>query len=63
MLDAENWLCYLLTVMPIEPYNTAVENIGQNLDGLRILFTPYKDQLAELSVLSKPFRARWRRSI
>lgn len=55
MLDAETGQRgYLLTGEEryLEPYNTAVENIGQNLDGLRILFTPYKDQLAELSALS-----------
>ena len=28
-------------------------NIDQNLDGLRVLFTPYKDQLAQLGELSR----------
>ena len=56
MLDAETGQRgYLLTGEEryLEPYNTAVDNIGQNLDGLRVLFAPYSDQLAELSVLSR----------
>ena len=56
MLDAETGQRgYLLTGEEryLEPYNAAVGNIGQNLDGLRLLFTPYKEQLAELSLLSR----------
>lgn len=56
MLDAETGQRgYLLTgeLRYLEPYNAAVGNIDQNLDGLRVLFTPYKDQLAQLGELSR----------
>lgn len=56
MLDAETGQRgYLLTgeARYLEPYNTAVDNIAQNLDGLRVLLTPYNADLLELSVLSR----------
>lgn len=56
MLDAETGQRgYLLTGEEryLEPYNAAVDNISKNLEGLRVLLTPDKDQLTELSVLSR----------
>lgn len=56
MLDAETGQRgYLLTGDPryLEPYNAAIDETGQNLDSLRLLLTPYKEQLAELSALSR----------
>ena len=56
MLDAETGQRgYLLTGDPryLEPYNAAIDETGQNLDSLRVLLTPYKEQLTELSALSR----------
>ncbi|WP_411884001.1 CHASE3 domain-containing protein [Polaromonas sp. YR568] len=56
MLDAETGQRgYLLTGEGryLEPYNMAVADIGQNLDGLRQLFTPYPQQLAEFALMSR----------
>lgn len=56
MLDAETGQRgYLLTGDPryLKPYNAAIDETGQNLDSLRVLLTPYKEQLAELSALSR----------
>ncbi|MGH8847636.1 MAG: sensor histidine kinase [Polaromonas sp.] len=55
MLDAETGQRgYLLTGDPryLEPYTTATADINQNLDVLRQLFTPYKDQLTEFGLMS-----------
>jgi signal transduction histidine kinase len=56
MLDAETGSRgYLLTGEGryLEPYNMAVADIGQNLDALRQLFTPYPDQLADFALMSR----------
>ena len=56
VLDAETGQRgYLLTGDPryLEPYNTATADINQNLDVLRLLFAPYKDQLTEFGLLSR----------
>jgi signal transduction histidine kinase len=56
VLDAETGQRgYLLTGDPryLEPYNTATADINQNLDVLRQLFTPYKEQLTEFGLLSR----------
>jgi signal transduction histidine kinase len=56
VLDAETGQRgFLLTGDPryLEPYNTATADINQNLDVLRQLFTPYKDQLTEFGLLSR----------
>jgi signal transduction histidine kinase len=56
VLDAETGQRgYLLTGDPryLEPYNAATADINQNLDILRQLFTPYKDQLTEFGQLSR----------
>jgi signal transduction histidine kinase len=56
VLDAETGQRgYLLTGDPryLEPYNTATADINQNLDVLRQLFTPYKDQLTEFGLLTR----------
>ncbi len=56
MLDAETGQRgYLLTgdSRYLEPYNTALADIGQNLDALRQLFTPYPPQLAEFALMSR----------
>lgn len=56
MLDAETGQRgYLLTgdLRYLKPYNEAVEETGQNLDNLRLFLTPYKEQLAELNMLSR----------
>lgn len=56
MLDAETGQRgYLLTGDPhyLDPYNAAIDETGQNLDSLRILFTPHKEQLEDLSKLSR----------
>jgi len=56
MLDAETGQRgYLLTGdgRYLEPYNTALADIGQNLDALRQLFTPYPQQLAEFALMSR----------
>ena len=56
VLDAETGQRgYLLTGDPryLEPYNSATADINQNLDVLRLLFAPYKDQLTEFGLLSR----------
>jgi signal transduction histidine kinase len=56
MLDAETGQRgYLLTGdgRYLEPYNTALADIGSNLDALRQLFTPYPEQLAEFALMSR----------
>ncbi|WP_411877572.1 CHASE3 domain-containing protein [Polaromonas sp. YR568] len=56
MLDAETGQRgYLLTGdgRYLEPYNTALGDIGSNLDALRQLFTPYPEQLAEFALMSR----------
>lgn len=56
MLDAETGQRgYLLTGdgRYLEPYNTALGDIGSNLDALRQLFTPYPQQLAEFALMSR----------
>ena len=56
VLDAESGQRgYLLTGDPryLEPYNTAVGDITQNLDTLRRLFAPYQDQLSDFDILSR----------
>lgn len=55
MLDAETGQRgYLLTGDPryLEPYDTATADINQNMETLRQLFSPYKDELAEFSILA-----------
>ncbi len=56
VLDAETGQRgYLLTgdARYLEPYDSALANINTTLDSLRGLFTPYRDELAEFSVLSR----------
>lgn len=56
VLDAETGQRgYLLTgdERYLEPYNTALADIDQNLDALRQLFTPYREQLVEFSQMSR----------
>ncbi len=56
VLDAETGTRgYLLTgeVRYLEPYKVATSQIDQNLDVLRQLFTPYKDQLTEFATMSR----------
>lgn len=56
MLDAETGSRgYLLTGDPryLEPYNSATADISQNLDVLRQLFIPYRNELAEFGVMSQ----------
>ena len=56
ILDAETGQRgYLLTgdERYLEPYNNAVNQINQQLDTLREIFTPYKDQLAEFGTMSR----------
>ena len=56
MLDAETGSRgYLLTGDPryLEPYNSATADISQNLDVLRQLFIPYRNELAEFGVMSR----------
>ena len=56
MLDAETGQRgYLLTGDPryLRPYNAAVDETAQNLDSLQILLARYKEQLIELSALSR----------
>lgn len=56
LLDAETGQRgYLLTgdLTYLEPYTSALEEINQNLDALRRMFTPYKDQLDEFGVMSR----------
>ncbi len=56
VLDAETGQRgYLLTgdARYLEPYNTALADIDQNLDVLRQLFTPYREQLMEFGQMSR----------
>jgi signal transduction histidine kinase len=56
MLDAETGQRgYLLTgdERYLEPYNAALADIDHNLDTLRQLFTPYREQLAEFGLMSR----------
>ena len=56
MLDAETGQRgYLLTgdERYLEPYNAALADIDHNLDSLRQLFTPYREQLAEFGLMSR----------
>jgi signal transduction histidine kinase len=56
VLDAETGQRgYLLTGDPryLEPYNTAVAEIGQQLDALRLIYTPNADEFATLAQLSR----------
>lgn len=56
ILDAETGQRgYLLTGNEryLEPYKNAINQVNQQLDKLRTTFTPYKDQLAEFSILSR----------
>lgn len=56
MLDAETGQRgYLLTgdARYLEPYNAALADIDHNLDSLRQLFTPYREQLAEFGLMSR----------
>ena len=56
MLDTETGQRgYLLTgdARYLEPYNAALADIDHNLDTLRQLFTPYRDQLAEFGLMSR----------
>ncbi|MCZ8255104.1 MAG: CHASE3 domain-containing protein, partial [Polaromonas sp.] len=56
VLDAETGQRgYLLTgdSRYLEPYNTALADIDQNLDVLRQLFTPYREQLTEFGQMSR----------
>ncbi|EJL84421.1 signal transduction histidine kinase [Polaromonas sp. CF318] len=56
MLDAETGQRgYLLTgdARYLEPYNAALADIDHNLDTLRQLFTPYREQLAEFGQMSR----------
>ena len=56
ILDAETGQRgYLLTgdERYLEPYNDAINQVNQQLDTLRQIFTPYKDQLAEFGIMSR----------
>lgn len=56
LLDAETGQRgYLLTgdVTYLEPYTSALEEIDQNLDALRQMFTPYPEQLDDFGVMSR----------
>ena len=56
ILDAETGQRgYLLTgdERYLEPYTNAINQVNQQLDSLRQIFTPYKDQLAEFGILSR----------
>jgi signal transduction histidine kinase len=56
ILDAETGQRgYLLTgdERYLEPYNGAINQVNQQLDTLRIMFTPYKQQLGEFGVMSR----------
>lgn len=56
LLDAETGQRgYLLTGDPtyLDPYTSALEEINQNLDTLRQMFTPYKQQLDDFGVMSR----------
>lgn len=56
MLDAETGQRgYLLTgnTLYLEPYKETLKSINQQLDQLRIAFTPYPEQLGEFGVMSR----------
>ena len=56
ILDAENGQRgYLLTgdERYLEPYNTAMSQVNQQMDTLRQIFTPYKEQLSEFGIMSR----------
>ena len=56
ILDAETGQRgYLLTgdERYLEPYNGAIKQVNQQLDNLRAMFTPYKDQLKEFGIMSR----------
>ena len=56
ILDAETGQRgYLLTgnEFYLEPYKNAINQVNQQLDKLRTIFTPRKDQMAEFSLLSQ----------
>ena len=56
ILDAETGQRgYLLTGDEeyLKPYNSAINQVNQQLDTLREIFTPYKDQLAEFGIMSR----------
>ena len=56
ILDAENGQRgYLLTgdERYLEPYNTAMSQVNQQMDALRQIFTPYKEQLSEFGIMSR----------
>ena len=56
ILDAETGQRgYLLTgdERYLEPYNKAISQVNQQLDVLRQIFTPYKQQLSEFGVMSR----------
>ena len=56
ILDAETGQRgYLLTGNEryLEPYKNAINQVNQQLDKLRTIFTPYKDQMAEFGLLSR----------
>ena len=56
LLDAETGQRgYLLTgdVRYLEPYTTAVQEIDRNMDELRQMFVPYRDQLGEFGTMAR----------
>ncbi len=56
ILDAETGQRgYLLTgdERYLEPYTKAINQVNQQLDRLRVIFTPYKDQLDDFGILSR----------
>lgn len=56
LLDAETGQRgYLLTgdETYLEPYTSSLDDINQNLDSLREMFTPYKQQLNDFGVMSR----------
>ncbi len=56
LLDAETGQRgYLLTgdMTYLEPYTSALEEINQNMDTLRRMFTPYQEQLDDFGVMSR----------
>ena len=56
ILDAETGQRgYLLTgdERYLEPYTNGISQVNQQLDELRQIFTPYKDQLAEFGIMSR----------
>ena len=56
LLDAETGQRgYLLTgdQTYLDPYTSALEEINQNLDNLRLMFTPYKQELDDFGVMSR----------